>query len=67
MWRRPDIPHVKELRPDDFHEWILTDYPDCIRARFINKVKSIMMSLNFSSSQLARISLAEFVSKLIFI
>ena len=37
------------------------------RARFTNKVKSIIMSLNFSSSQLARISLAEFVSKLILI
>ena len=36
-------------------------------ARFTNKVKSIIMSLNFSSSQLARISLAEFVSKLILI
>ena len=31
------------------------------------KVKSIIMSFNLSSSQLARISLAEFVSKLIFI
>ena len=33
----------------------------------IHKVKSIIMSLNFSSSQLTRISLAEFVSKLILI
>ena len=32
-----------------------------VRARFTNKVKSIIMSLNFSSSQLARISSAEFV------
>ena len=37
------------------------------RAQFTNNVKSIIMSLNFSSSQLARISLAEFVSKLILI
>ena len=36
-------------------------------ARFTNKVESIIMSLNFSSSQFARISLAEFVSKLILI
>ena len=36
-------------------------------ARFTNKVKSIMMSSNFSPSQLAWISLAEFVSKLILI
>ena len=35
--------------------------------RFTNKIKSIIMSLNFSSNQLARISLAEFVSKLILI
>ena len=35
------------------------------RARFTKKVKSIIMSFNLSSSQLARISLAEFVSKLI--
>ena len=34
-------------------------------ARFTNKVKSIIINLNFSSSQLARISLDEFVSKLI--
>ena len=33
----------------------------------VHKVKSIIMSLNFSSSQLSRISLAEFVSKLILI
>ena len=33
----------------------------------IHKVKSILMSLNFVSSQLARISLAEFFSKLTFI
>ena len=35
--------------------------------RFTNTTKSIIMSLNFSSSQLARIPLAEFVSKLILI
>ena len=35
--------------------------------RFTNKVKSIIMSLSFSSSQLARIPLAECVSKLILI
>ena len=33
----------------------------------VHKVKSITLSLKFSSSQLARISLAEFVSKLILI
>ena len=33
----------------------------------VHKVRSIIMSLNFRSSQLARISLAEFVSKLILI
>ena len=38
-----------------------------ICARFTYKVKSIKMSLYFSSSQLALISLAEFVSKLILI
>ena len=36
-------------------------------ARFTIKVKLIIISLNFRSSQLARISLAEFVSKLILI
>ena len=36
-------------------------------ARFTNKVKSIIMSLNLSSSQLPRIPLAEIVSKLILI
>ena len=33
----------------------------------VHKVKPIIMSFNFSSSQLARMSLAEFVSKLILI
>ena len=47
--------------------WCSGVYRTDLNASDPNKVKSIIMNLNFSSSQLARISLAEFVSKLIFI
>ena len=56
------------LPTSDKNGWPTIAYtPRVNGARFPNKVKSVIMSLDLSLSQLARISLAEFVSKLIFI
>ena len=75
----PLSPHKKKLPKNAFQSGTrrTCDQDGCVgiliptgaifRARFTNKVKSIIMSLNFSPCQLAPISLAEFVSKLIYI
>ena len=67
---KPKFPNLSRSKPLSSLLPFLSPFPRLIpktRARFTNKVKSIIMSLNFSSSQLASISLAEFVSKLILI